>query len=143
MYECTTNTKLNYVLYNIAAVRVIHDSIKKNQRHSLSHLNSKTKQLPARPKQKPLKNIWFDLNLRHNIQLHFFSKINYTTNYYYYSRPPRFHGKDTHTPQQQQQQIIIVYYNVWQNQEIKWLYQNQSCNFFSSFGKNNKCMVKF
>ena len=49
MYECTTNTKLKLRPLYIAAVRVIHDSIKKNQRHSLSHLNSKTKQLPARP----------------------------------------------------------------------------------------------
>jgi len=52
VYECTTKLRPLY----IAAVRVIHDSIK-NQRHSLSHLNSKTKQLPARPTKTPQKYI--------------------------------------------------------------------------------------
>ena len=129
MYECTTtNTKLNYVLYILLLWEWYMILLKKiNAILSLISILKQNNYPPAQ--QKPLKNIWFDLNLRHNIQLHFFSKINNTTNYYYYSRPPRFHGKDTHTPQQQQQ-IIIVYYNVWQNQEIKWLYQNQSCNFF-------------
>ena len=127
MYECTTNTKLNYVLYILLLWEWYMILLKINAILSLISILKQNNYPPAQ--QKPLKNIYDLIWIWDTIQLHFFSKINYTTNYYY-SRPPRFHGKDTHTPQQQQQQIIIVYYNVWQNQEIKWLYQNQGCNFF-------------